>query len=302
MIRTFANNRTKYGDIHKTANWHILTSDVADVLNNQLGQWKTNWSADQIRKEVKSRSLSAIIRHVYETEAQAHGKSRVFIKENQTFRFAPFLLASFPNARFIYLVRDPRDMVLSWKTSPSHPGCVYKGTQIWKDDQGKSLDLYGFLQDAERIMLLRYEDLVSQTTGELHRVCDFLQVSYSPSMLEFHQNALTVENSQRIRGWYNLRRPVLTHNFAKYRTGLDELEIRYIEASCQPEMEFFGYQPDFAPADDLASLEQTILELEQRTSVKPKTLNKDEEVIRARRLSVIQKIIQRKLWTNSNNS
>jgi hypothetical protein len=95
---------------------------------------------------------------------------------------------------------------------------------------------------------------------------------------------------------------VLKDNFAKYRSGLSELEIRYIEALCQPEMEFLGYQLDFAPKGNLASLEQKILELEKDTLVKPITLTKDEEAIRAGRLAIIEKIIHRKLWTSSNSS
>lgn len=295
MVRTFAYNRFKYGDIQEDDNWNILTNDVADLLNNQLGEWKTHWSAAKIRKNVETRSLSAIIRHIYRAEAQAHGKHQVFIKENQTFRFAPFLLASFPDAKFVYLVRDPRDMVFSWKVSPSHPGRVHRGARVWKNDQKGSLELYGFLQDARKIILVKYEDLVSRPEDELRRVCDFLLVPYDPSMLEFHKNDLTIKNSERIKGWHNLRKPIISNNFAKYRAGLAELEIRYIEALCQPEMGFLGYQLDFTPVGDLSSLEQELLESEQSMPSKHETLSQEEETIRAGRLAVIERIIHRRL-------
>jgi hypothetical protein len=295
MTRTFAYNRFKYGNIQQDDNWDILTNDVADLLNNQLGKWKTQWSAAKIRKDVETRSLSAIIQHVYKTEAYAHDKNGIFIKENQTFRFAPFLLASFPDVKFVYLVRDPRDMASSWKVSPSHPGRVHRGAQVWKNDQKGSLELYGFLQDAEKIILVRYKDLVSKPEIELRRICNFLLIPYNPSMLEFYKNDLTIKNSERIRGWHNLQRPIISNNFAKYRTMLGELEIRYIEALCQPEMEFLGYPLDFASTDDLSLLEQALLESEKRLPGKHETLSKEEETIRSRRLAVIERIIHRKL-------
>jgi hypothetical protein len=293
LIRTFALNRLRYGDITAKNNWQALVSDIADLLNNQLGTWHTHWTSAKIENGAKTSTLAAIVRYIYETEAQALGKSKVFIKENQTYRFIPFLLSSFPEAKFIYLVRDPRDMALSWKLSANHPGGVLRGAQVWKEDQRKSLEVYGYLMDVGRIILVKYEELVSHPVEQLQRLCDFLEVSFIPAMLEFYNNDLTVNNARRLEDWHNLQKPVLSNNFNKYRTQLLELEIKYIEALCAPEMEYFDYRCEFPPDNNLSALETELSLQEKSWSVESKPLQQAEQALRERRLAVIRRIIER---------
>lgn len=295
LIRTFANNRLRYGDINQDDNWFALCDDIADLLHNQLGKWRTQWSTDRLQKEVKMRTLSAIFSHIYETEAQANGKRRIFIKENQIYRFVSFILASFLEAKFIYLVRDPRDMALSWKLSNNHPGMVHRAAHIWKDDQARCLEIYGYLKDTNQILLIRYEDLLSNTQETLQSICNFLTIIYDPLMLEFYQDDLTLENSQRLGDWSNLQKPVLKDNFNKYCHGLQRLEIAYIEALCGIEMEFFGYQLDVRQTEKISVLEKRLVEFEQHTLLESEPLKQEEKKIRAKRLAVIEKIISRKL-------
>jgi hypothetical protein len=294
LIRAFANNILRYGDITLDENWRTLLTDVADYLTFQLGTWKTKWTADGLLRDVEERSLAALIAHVYRAEARAHGKSRVFVKENQTFAFTPFLLTAYPKAKFLFQVRDPRDMVLSWKLSPSHPGGVRKGTEVWKSDQANGISLYGHIKEASKIAILRYEDLLANAEKELKRICTFLGVDYSPTMLEFHKQDQTVANAERIKGWNNLGKPLIRRNFAKYRGRLSEVEIRYIEAVCAEEMAFFGYDPDY---DNSVSIEELRPEIDAMESTldKSEELSEAERNIREKRLAVIHRIIGRKL-------
>lgn len=297
LIRAFANNRFGYGDLSKNENWEIFVSDIADYLGNQLGKWRTAVTAQNIMTEVHERRLAAVIKYVYKREAHAHGKPRIFVKENQTFRFIPFLLLSFPEGKFVYQVRDPRDMALSWKISPSHPGGVHKGANVWKEDQARGLEIYGYLRDSDLIVHQRYEDLISQPESQLRTLCNFLNIPYDEAMLSFHRQDLSAENANRITGWANLSKPVISDNSGKYHGKLAELEIRYIEALCQREMEFFNYQPDFAVDNNLAVLEKEVLAYEA-DNLESASLDQEEQVIRNRRLTVIDRIIKRKLWQN----
>lgn len=293
LIRTFALNRLRYGDITTKDNWHDLIRDITDLLNNQLGTWYTHWTSAKIENGVETYTLAAVIRYIYEMEAQVQGKSNVFIKENHAYRFVPFLLTSFPEAKFIYLVRDPRDMALSWKLSANHPGGILRGAQVWKEDQLKSLEIYGYLMDAGTIILIKYEDLVSRPVEQLQRLCNFLQVTFVPAMLEFYNNDLTVSNSRRLEDWHNLQKPVLNNNFNKYRTQLSELEIKYIEALCSPEMECLGYRREFPSDDDLSELATKLSLQEKSWPVGSNPLSRAEQALRERRLAVIRRIIDR---------
>ena len=302
IIRTFSRNIWRYGDITRDENWQVLCADTADFLQNQLGKWRTHWTTDRLLQEVRQRSVATLIRHVYEEEALTCGKTRVFVKENQTYRLISFLLGAFPSAKFVYMVRDPRDMSLSLKRSQATPGRVYRAGQLWKNDQEQSIEIYGILKDMGTIILLRYEDLIVDPDRELRRICGFLETEYCSSMLEFYSNDLTVENAQRINAWRNLRQPVLSTNYKKYAAALNELEIRYIEALCKNEMQYLGYPLDFPQTAELNCLEKQLIDFENQLAPETNEILSDQEKKnRVSRLTVIDKIIRRNLWINSKN-
>lgn len=292
LVRTFSNNRLNYGDLAEDANWRTLLQDVADFLAAQLGEWRTRVSFEYLLKEVYERSLAAIIRCVYGLEAAANGKHHIFLKENQSFGLVSFLTVAFPQSRFVYQVRDPRDMALSWKLSPNHPGGVRKAAAIWREDQAQTLKIYGHLMDTNKILLLRYEDLISNPQYILKALCHFLEIEFFPSMLSYHQDELTVKNSERIQNWGNLSKPIMQNNQKKYRGKLSETEIRYIEHYCQNEMAFLGYPLDYDQSIPLIELEQALPSEAVQIAEEPSL---DEKMIREKRLAIIQQILARRL-------
>lgn len=294
IIRAFANNILRYGDIQLENNWICLTEDIAKYFACQLGKWETNITADMLQNNVNDRTLSALIDFIYEREAAANKKLKVFIKENQTYQFMPFLLTSFPDAKYLFQVRDPRDMAFSWKLSPAHPGSVMKATEVWKNDQNHCLLLYGYLKDKNIITISRYEDLIASTETELKRICQFFNISYSDSMLNFHNNELTKDNSYRISSWHNLGSPVKKNNYAKYSDGLSEIEIRYIEEICRPEMEYFNYQCEYPSPVNFEKIKEQVEHIEN-IYVKESKLSSEEQILREARLKMISVITDRKL-------
>ena len=295
LIRILAKNRVRYGNLELAQNWKTLCADAALLLQNQLGIWKRKFTAEELETRVPEPTLAALIRYVYGQEAQANGKQRLFIKENHTVSFLPFLLAAFPDSRFVYLVRDPRDMALSYKQTLAHTGGVHEAVQVWLRDQQPGLEAYLHLNEGNRVHLLTYEELVSQPERALPLLCRFAGVNYEAKMLEFHASKQTRQNAGRIKAWENLQQPLLQQNFNKYRTGLTELEIRYTEAACAREMEFFGYQPDFEPSADLPELEQELLKFENQNRVAVSPPSDEELKIREARQKALQQVLSRHL-------
>ena len=253
MMRTFCPHYYLYGDLRRDGNWADLTEDVGDYLANLFAQWESVASGAELREHCAGRTLEEIIRYVYEKEARTRGKQRVFVKENHAYQFIPFTLANFPRSRFVWLVRDPRDMALCQRDSIL-PGGVQRATAAWKPDQAESLKVYGYLKDTGRILLLKFEDLVGRAEETARRLCEFLQLPYAPEMLEFHQNANVVRNAGAISAWADLGRPIIADNFNNYQSGLSAAEIRFVEAYCREEMQALGYVPDFEAEGDIEAL------------------------------------------------
>jgi sulfotransferase family protein len=253
MMRTFCPRVYLYGDLRDDGNWTDLTEDVADYLGSIFAQWESAVAAAELRRQCPSRTLAAIIRCVYEKEAATRGKERVFVKENHAFGFIPFTLAHFSASRFVWLVRDPRDMALCQRDSILSGG-VQRAVLAWKEDQARSLEVYGYLRDTGRILLLTFENLVARAEDTVQQLCDFLDLPYTAEMLQFHRDPNVSRNAGAISAWADLGGPILTDNYNNYKTGLSAAEIRYVEAYCRDEMVSLGYAFDYDEAGDVAEL------------------------------------------------
>lgn len=256
LVRTLAGNRGRYGDLHDDRAWGELCRDAADLLATKVGAWQREWTAAQLAAAAPRRSLAALVRTVFAAEAKAAGKGHLFIKENHLYRYLPFVQRAFPGARIVAMVRDPRDMALSWKRSPILRGGVVRAARVWRDDQEALLRIMGCLGPGRGVHLLRYEDLVAAPEPTLAAVCAYLGLEYSPRMLEFHRGRPAALQAAASSVWRNLDQPLLGDNFGQWRRGLAAGEAAWVEAVCGGVMPLFGYRPEAALAGpELAALE-----------------------------------------------
>ncbi|HWL46150.1 MAG TPA: sulfotransferase [Sphingomonadaceae bacterium] len=97
------------------------------------------------------------------------------------------LLLIWPNARFIHLVRDGRDVGLS--TIPmGWSGNIYSGIRRWVDVE----TIWDRLEDelpADRHITVRYEALAHDAEAELRTICAFLGEDFREGMLAIDQRS-----------------------------------------------------------------------------------------------------------------
>ncbi len=173
----------------------------------------------------------------------------VFVKENNIHQMLFFLVDCFPDAKFIYQVRDPRDFLLSavarrkrWLGNKF--GSIRNAMNVWREDQLGGLAAYGLL-GPERVFLQRYEDLVGNFDDTVSRLCDFLDLDFDGRMHKFHEadhaQQLAVKGGPR----ENLARPLMTANFRKYRKGLSRGKVKIVEAYNGDLMDRLGYPREY---------------------------------------------------------
>lgn len=193
--------------------------------------------------------VRALARFVYqELPLEAHGK-HALVKENNIHNMLFFLVDCFPDARFIFQVRDPRDFLLSAKLRKKRWlgnkfGSLRNALAVWREDQVGGLNALGLLGPS-RVHLQRYEDLVADTETTLRRLCDFLGLEFDERMREFH----SAEDAQRlaVKGGprENVAKPMMTTNFRKYLKGLSRREIKIVETFVGDLMDCFGYPREY---------------------------------------------------------
>ena len=91
-----------------------------------------------------------------------------------------------PEARFIHLIRDGRDVALSILKQHWGPQTIEAAAEKWRSRvlRGRAQQPYlGFYLE------VKFEDLVLHTERELRRICEFIDLEFDPAMLGYHETA-----------------------------------------------------------------------------------------------------------------
>ena len=129
------------------------------------------------------------LRAFYTIYSERQGKPRWGEKTPAYVRRMRLIEGALPEARFIHVIRDGRDVALSrWKRTLGE-GKRAPADQVaegWQrrirraQNQGRRLAHY---------LELRYEDLVTDTEANLRRICEFIELPWDPSILRYYERA-----------------------------------------------------------------------------------------------------------------
>src|SRR5215211_8339519 len=126
------------------------------------------------------------IRAFYELYAEQHGKPRWGDKTPGYATKMRRIQRALPEARFIHVIRDGRDVVLSRARKSRRPKPVGLVAKRWKR---RVIATRNRSRSVRHYTEVRYEDLVTDTEPELHRVCEFAELGFDPAMLSYHEHA-----------------------------------------------------------------------------------------------------------------
>lgn len=137
-----------------------------------------------------------------------------------------------PNARFILLNRDPRDVARS-SVRRGFAGSALGGATTWIHAQDAWARLCAHVPDARRIEL-RFEDLVDEPEAVLERACELIGTHYDPAMMEVDADTTYSRPSpDTARSW---------------RDSASPREIAQVETRVSHErLERAGYEPSDLP-------------------------------------------------------
>jgi hypothetical protein len=196
------------------------------------------WSSARARGPGILRNLFAALLQAYSAAA---GKPRWGEKTPGHDAFVPRLLEWFPDARVLYLLRDPRAVIHSLLGTPW-------GSRLPEDLHAlrwaERIRMMEAWASDPRVRVVRYETLVTDPQGELHASCAHVGEEFDAAML----SARSVGSSpvERFGGWSraNLEAalaPVTADRMDRWRAELPRTTLRAIEHYAGPEMERHGY-------------------------------------------------------------
>jgi sulfotransferase family protein len=173
---------------------------------------------------------------VHEQYAERARKPRWGDQTAEAWRYTDQILAEDRRARFLHLIRDPRDRfggVLERR--PRRLGVIGQETAAWVESASvatRNRDRY-----PGRYEVVRYEDLVLRPEATMLEVCAFLGEEFEPAMLRM----ASVKRYDNVRATSETGSAVSTAFVGRYRSALGGDDVEFIQSSASRLMRAFDY-------------------------------------------------------------
>lgn len=221
-------DEASYGDLSRPENvrrvLEAMYRQSREFLDTDLHGLK--FDIDTLAAELVAdgrRTMRDLISGVFEKNAAGEGKPRWGDKTPYYVLHMPALLNWWPDAQFIHIIRDGRDVAMSL-FARKHDFDVfntYFAARYWEHyvevghRQGANLP-------AGRYLEIRYEDLLADQRTTLVKVCNFLDVGFVESLMDYKKAGIAGKTPL-------LQKPVQKDNAEKWRTAMSPAQIRLFE-------------------------------------------------------------------------
>lgn len=243
IMKLFAPLEPMYGNLQVDANFRLLIADVCRMVELHTYQWEIKPDTEQIYNNAKERNLLNIYFQIYDQYLSYSGKARWCCKSTFMIEHVAEIIKYYPQARFIFMTRDGRDVAVSAKKSIFNHFHIYYCAKRWQREQRLGLSWMTKLS-SEQIMLLKYEELIADTATTVQKLCSFLDEQFESQMLEYYNFGEARKSGALSVSWENTSKPVIKNNSNKYRSQLTPAEIIQFEAIALDEMLELGYQTE----------------------------------------------------------
>jgi hypothetical protein len=194
-------------------------------------------------------AFDVVLRRFAAAQGRAHWGEKTLFAERE----APEVLAALPRVKIIHLIRDPRDVYVSylhapWRTSDGGRwgriklrvrGHLAWTLRNWRLSVG--LARAHAARWPDRYRAVRYEDLVRDPAGTLRALCAFAGVAYEPGMMALDAYPDLVE--RKGNSSFGPLEGVSTAPIGRFHGALPPRAIALCEALAGEELARNGYAP-----------------------------------------------------------
>lgn len=177
---------------------------------------------------------------LFAAAARKKGKPRWADKTPRYVLCVDWLAQAFPEAQFVHLIRDGRDVALSirragWQLS------LRAGAVFWKERVEAGCRA-GAALPSERYREVRYEDLVTRPEATLQALCSWLDLPYTSAMLSFHEKGKARVPSAHANLFDLLDHPVNSSRAYGWKRQLKTYDIADVEDVAGSLLADLGYE------------------------------------------------------------
>lgn len=216
-----------YGDLEKEANLTRLLNDIVSIPEFSKRFKGMVIDIPAFIASLETRTYAEVVRRWYAEWAVLNDTTRWGGKTPDYSIYAGELYDLFPDAKFIHIIRDGRDVALSLYKLNWGPKSPLQAARHWADRAGAAMT-FGRQLPADTYMELHYENLVDDPAREFARIVRFLD-------WEGDQEALIDRFRREITG------QVKSGNYAKWKKEMSARHVRTFERHAGTLLQNLGY-------------------------------------------------------------
>jgi len=230
---------------------HILSKNEVIEAYNIIVNLK-RWQEWENSKEVlltqleilENPTIAKIVNVVFELKLSDSGKQIWGDKTPKYSNYIDKIHNMYPDAKFIHLTRDGRDVCLSFLKTGWIGPWVSRIAKYWSNRVEAAKSSQSYLTGT-RYLEIRYEDLVSQTEATLRKICRFLDQDYSAVMLEYSGDFEKNLAGRELALHQKLKRKPKTQDINRWKKELGWWKILTFEAFAKEDLASCGYACKF---------------------------------------------------------
>jgi hypothetical protein len=159
------------------------------------------------------------------------------------------ILQLFPRAKVVACIRDPRAFLSSYKNYWKRMRSSYETSRVqalyhpvitsmlWNSSANLVHKYTSEKVYSNQVLLVKYEDLVTQPEAVVGKLCDFIGVDYADSLLDISGNNSSFDGAQEESG-------IFTSSVDRWRTSLQSDEVWWAQAVNRKHMKTYHYMPE----------------------------------------------------------
>lgn len=224
-----------------------VTRLVDDVLSHErIRLWNAALDRDRILANCRTHDFGSVVAAVHGEYARRQGKPYWANIDIRTLDAMHVSNGWFPDGRFVHIIRDGRDVALSHQTMPYGAGNIAECALAWDRRVGQNLRI-GAVLGPGRYLAIRYEDLILEPEAILRRICDFLVVPYSPSMLNYRQTVEKTIPPDKRWLWPEIAKPPQRSRVAVWKSHMSATQRTVFEWNAGDLLRELHYEAGVGP-------------------------------------------------------
>jgi hypothetical protein len=220
----------KYGDITEYNNFCRLINDI--LKERAVRQHRIDIDIKAFYEKMAGNiTYSEIVNQLCLMISSKYGNTNWGDKTPSYIIDLDILYELFPDAKYLYIIRDGRDVALSLLQKEWGPNNFYYAAKYWKACNSK-YELINKMKNEGKLLSLKYEYLVDDVVSNVKNTYSFLNIDYSQLDMEA------------------MKSRVISGNYYKWKSRMSDGQIKVFDCVAYDILKQFDYEIS-APVESL---------------------------------------------------